>query len=132
MIVEETVKALNELHGGFMSKRAGMLRIEGYLQTSPAEPAEISAVALDDVVLVTNPAELFVEYQLDIKARFKGQKIMIAELTNGRIGYVPTRLACALGGYETIETRFNPDAGEQICEASRGVIESLIDQNVTG
>ncbi len=108
------------------------LRIEGYLQTAPSEPAEIAAVALGDVVLVTNQAELFVEYQLDIKARFKAQKIMVAELTNGRIGYVPTRLACALGGYETIETRFNPDAGEQISEASCGLIEGLIDRSIAG
>ena len=102
------------------------LRIAGYLQTAPSEPAEIAAVALDDVMLVTNQAELFVEYQLDIKARFKDHKIMVAELTNGRIGYVPTRLAYALGGYETIETRFNPDAGEHIREASCSLIERLI------
>lgn len=108
------------------------LRIAGYRATTPSEPAEIAAVALDDVMLVSNQAELFVEYQLDIKARFKTHMIMVAELTNGRIGYVPTRLACALGGYETLETRFNPDAGEQIREASCELIERLIEQSTTG
>ncbi|MFN2352571.1 MAG: hypothetical protein ABR497_11570, partial [Kiritimatiellia bacterium] len=103
------------------------LRIAGYRRMAPSEPAEIAALALGDVMLATNQAELFVEYQLEIKARFKNHKIMVAELTNGRIGYVPTRLACALGGYETIETRFNPDAGEQIRDASCGLIEKLID-----
>ncbi|MFN2352622.1 MAG: hypothetical protein ABR497_11825, partial [Kiritimatiellia bacterium] len=73
-----------------------------------------------------NPAELFVEFQLDIKNRFKDRKVIVTELTNGRIGYVPTRLACALGGYETILTRFNPGTGELIRDTSCTLIESLI------
>lgn len=101
------------------------LRLAGYRREGAAEAVELSAVALGDVCLVTNPAELFVEYQLEIKQRFPTRKVILTEQTDGRIGYVPTRLACALGGYEAIQTRFNPDAGERIRDASCELIENL-------
>ncbi len=104
------------------------LRLEGYTREAAAEEAEISALALGDVILVGNPAELFIEFQLDIKERFKGRKVIVTELTNGRIGYVPTRLACALGGYETIITRFNPGTGELIRDTSIELVKQLIKQ----
>ncbi len=102
------------------------LRIEAYMRKALAEEVEIAAFALGDVFFVINPAELFVEFQIDIKAHFKNRKVIMCELTNGRSGYVPTKLACALGGYETIVTRFNPGAGEMIRDASRELIEQLI------
>ncbi len=102
------------------------LRLEGYKREAAGEEAEISALALGDVILVGNPAELFVEFQLDIKDRFKDRKVIVTELTNGRISYVPTRLACALGGYETIITRFNPGTGELIRDVSCELVEQLV------
>ncbi len=102
------------------------LRLERYKREASTEPAEINAFCLGDVYFVTHQAELFVECQLEIKKRFEGLKVICAELTNGRIGYVPTRLACAMGGYETLEMRFNPDAGERIRDASGELIEALL------
>ena len=97
-----------------------------YKQRSSAEVVEIAAFGLGDVFFVGNPAELFVEFQLDIKERFKGRKVIVTELTNGWISYVPTRLACALGGFETILTRFNPGAGDLIRDASCELLEMLM------
>ena len=105
-------------------------RLAAFKEKSPACPVEISAFALGDVLFVTNPAELFVEYQLDIKERFKDRRVIVTELTNGRIGYVPTRLACALGGYEAIQTRFNPGAGETIRDIGCELIESLLKEPI--
>lgn len=108
------------------SALCGTLRLQKFMQASAVGEAEIAAFALGDVYFVTNQAELFVEYQLDIKERFKDRRVIVSELTNGRIGYVPTRLACALGGYETHGTRFGPGAGELIRDASCDLIERLI------
>jgi len=102
------------------------LRTADWKRTAPTETVEISAFAIGNVFFVTNPAELFVEYQLQLKEHFHGRKLIMSELTNGWSGYVPTRLACAMGGYETIQTRFDPDAGEQIFKASRELLEQLI------
>ena len=92
---------------------------------NPAESVEVAAFALGDVIFVTNPAELFVEYQLEIKER--GHKVIVTELTNGFVSYVPTRLACALGGFETILTWFDSGAGDLIRDASCEQIEKLMD-----
>ena len=61
-----------------------------------------------------------------IKERFKERKVIVTELTNGFISYVPIRLACALVGFETILTWFDPGAGDLIRDVSCEQIEGLI------
>ena len=97
-----------------------------FKEKSPAERVEVAAFALGDVFFVTNPAEYFVEFQLDIKEHFKGRKVIVCELTNGFVSYVPTRLACALGGFETILTWFNPGAGDLIRDVSCEQLDRLM------
>ncbi len=97
-------------------------------RVSPYFPVELSIIRLDDILFVTNPAELFVEFQLEIKKTFKENKIIIVELTNGWCGYVPTRLAIALGGYGTeisIAERLAPEAGEIIVNNSIELIRGI-------
>ncbi len=53
---------------------------------------------------------------------------IIAELTNGQCGYVPTRQAMALGGYETMCRNIDEEAGRIIVETSAQLINSLIDE----
>ncbi len=91
----------------------------------PEYPVEITALKLGSVIFVTNPAELFVEYQLQIKNRFRDKNIMVVELTNGWTNYIPTRQAIALGGYEVIQSRLHEYAGRMITDKSIALIESL-------
>lgn len=96
-------------------------------RAKPYFPVELSAIRLDDVVFVTNPPELFVEFQLEIKRKFKDKKIIVVELTNGYCGYVPTELAFARGGYETersLGSRLTPEAGRIIVDNSIELIRS--------
>ena len=67
---------------------------------------EIGAISMGDVAIATNPAELFVEYGLEIKQKSPFEVTMISELTNGYCGYVPTEEAFAMKGYETHRTVF--------------------------
>lgn len=101
------------------------LRLASYREAAASATLEIAAFAIGDVLLVTNPAEYFVEYQLEIKRQLHPRPVMLAELTNGRAGYIPTRLGCALGGYEAIQARFNPDAGDRIQEKSIELLKQL-------
>jgi hypothetical protein len=84
--------------------------------------AEMGAIAIDDVAISTNPAELFVEFGLEIKSRSPMATTLISELTNGYVGYVPTPEAFDQGGYEThrsiFTSRLNKGAGPAITEAS--------------
>ena len=90
---------------------------------------EIAALSLGDVAIVTSPAELFVEYGLEIKRDSPFETTLVAELTNGYCGYVPTATAFQHGGYETHRTvytsRLGVDAGDRIVEASLELLREL-------
>ncbi len=92
------------------------------------KPVEINAIRLGDVVIVTNPAELFVEYQLEIKKKFKDRKIIVAELTNGWTSYIPTRQAIALGGYEVKIRHLVDEAGSLITQNSIELIKEVFNR----
>jgi hypothetical protein len=88
----------------------------------PEVKVEVQAVQIGPAVCVSNPAEYFVEYGLQIK---KGSRFPITfpvELANGCVGYVPTEEAFGPhgGGYETRLTSYSNleiTAGRQIAEA---------------
>ncbi len=90
---------------------------------------EIAALALADVAIVTNPGELFVEFGLQIQEVSPFETTMVAELTNGYCGYIPTRQAFAHGGYETHRTvytsRLVENAGSQLVEASSKLLDQI-------
>ena len=79
------------------------------------EDVPVSAVKLGDIIFLAHPAELFCEYQLDIKKRL-GPKTVGVELTNGGICYVGTKQGFLLGGYEINAGFYTIDAGERIEE----------------
>ena len=81
----------------------------------------LSVVRVGDFALCTNPAELYVELGLAIKESSPARITMIAELTDGYCGYVPTRQAFSRGGYSTWTAPTSsliPEAGDQIVAAT--------------
>ena len=62
---------------------------------------EVGAISMSGTAISTNPAELFVEFGLEIKERSPFEVTLISELANGWCGYVPTEAAFTQGGYET-------------------------------
>jgi hypothetical protein len=68
--------------------------------------AELGAVAIGALAVSTNPAELFVEFGLDIKKRSAYDLTLVSSLSNGHCGYVPTEQAFEHGGYETHRSVF--------------------------
>lgn len=66
-------------------------------QREDADPAwatvDIRVLRVGGMAIVGIPAEYFVELQLDLRARSPLRPTFVAELTNGWVGYVPTRKA---------------------------------------
>jgi hypothetical protein len=65
--------------------------------------------------------EIFIEYALEIKRRFKDTYVI--SLANGELqGYIVTEEAAEEGGYEASNSLFPPESGKIIVEASEEVV----------
>ena len=86
-------------------------------------------ISFGETAIVTNPAELFVAYGIDIKERSPFEVTLVSELTNGYCGYVGTPKAFYEQGYEVHRTvytsRLAKDSGARITEESVKVLEDL-------
>jgi hypothetical protein len=86
------------------------------------ELVPITVWKIEDILFITTPAEMFVEYSLNIKSRFKEKyrSIIIVELANGWVGYVPTKKAFSYNsGYEVqflTSSKLCENAGDIITE----------------
>jgi hypothetical protein len=91
--------------------------------------AEIQTIKVGDLAVVGIPAELFVEFGLDIKARSPYGLTMINELCNGIVGtYICTRESYRLGGYEpriTAGNRLQEETGDMFVECALKLLGQL-------
>jgi neutral ceramidase len=98
------------------------LMLTHLIATEPEAEVEVQAVQIGPAVCITNPAEYFVAFGLDIKNRSRFPFTFPVELANGCVGYVPTEDAFGPngGGYETRLTFYSNleiTAGRQIADA---------------
>ncbi len=102
--------ALDVSDKGYANKVRNLLK---KWENASYEDVPISGVKLDDIIFLTHPAELFCEYQLDLKNKL-GSKTICVELTNGGICYVPTKQGYLLKGYEMMQGFYDYHAGQKI------------------
>jgi len=114
-----------------------------FARNHPSEiRAEINVLRIGDIVLATNPGELFVELGLDLKRRSKYEHTFVLSLTNGVAMYLPTRDAAEAVLHlpleefvdpvkyrqhygATITTDAGPAAGEMLVDATLQLIERV-------
>ncbi len=92
------------------------------------EDVEIQALRLGDGALVAAPLELFVEYQLDLKARSPLPHTGFVGYANDYQGYVPTPEAFEQGGYEPTPSGWSklcPEAGQMAIDAGLRLLATL-------
>ncbi|HZO83748.1 MAG TPA: hypothetical protein VFC26_00920, partial [Verrucomicrobiae bacterium] len=83
--------------------------LDALAKVRPEEEVEVQAIQVGPAVFVSNPAEYFVQYGLEIKQGSKFPFTFPVELANGCTGYVPTEEAFGPngGGYETRLTSYS-------------------------
>jgi hypothetical protein len=89
---------------------------------------EVQAFRIGDVALLALTGEPFVEGQLEIKLRSPAAHTLIAHMSNGYVGYIPTAAAIARGGYETETAHWSklvPEALQMIVDRSVAVLDEL-------
>ncbi len=85
----------------------------GYV--SPELPLEVQRIRLNDTLIVTVPAEIFVEYALALKTRPRAARAFLLAVSNGYApGYLYTPEAGQEGGYEVGTSMFASQAGDHL------------------
>ncbi|HYF37443.1 MAG TPA: hypothetical protein VD994_19230, partial [Prosthecobacter sp.] len=86
-----------------------ILMLDYLCQVTPNVDCEVQAIQVGPAAFVTNPAEYFVQFGLDIKKGSPFPFTFPVELANGIVGYVPTEEAFGPngGGYETRLTAYS-------------------------
>ncbi len=92
----------------------------------PKYPAEVHVVRMGDVVLCTNPFELFTEYGTQMKARSRALQTIVLQLA-GPGTYLPTKEAVGGGHYSAIvqSSRVGPEGGQALVEYTVEKINKL-------
>lgn len=107
-----------------------ILMLDYLVTKQPRVEVEVQAVQIGPAVFVSNEAEYFVEYGLQIKRESPFPFTFPVELANGCVGYVPTEEALGPhgGGYETRLTAYSnlePTAGTKIMRAGIELTKQL-------
>ncbi len=101
--------------------------IERYNKRGWYYPCNIYAASIGDIVFLSNPFELFIEYADRIRMACADKIVFDAELTHDCMGYLPTRAAVRGGGYSALmfNSVCNPDGGDVLVEESIALIKEV-------
>jgi hypothetical protein len=96
-------------------------------ESMPPGQAELHFLRIGEIVLATNPFELFLDYGLRIKARSPAAQTFIVQLANGVGLYLPTARAARGGHYgaHPAVAPVGPEGGQDLVEASLAAIQEL-------
>jgi hypothetical protein len=92
---------------------------------SKKQTTEVQAARLGNLLLLSMPAEIFVEVGWSIQQATGWRPTLVVSLANDAVGYIPTRKACAEGGYEAMSTRFAPGTDEILADAARTLAREM-------
>lgn len=95
----------------------------------PLLDVSVAMVGIGSTVFVFLPFEVFVEFGLELRAAFSNHIVKVVSLSGDYLGYLPTAIAFADGGYEPTfgTSRISQGQGEYLFqEISRQLSQKLI------
>jgi sugar phosphate isomerase/epimerase len=100
-------------------------RSDPFYETDSVHPIEFHVLRLGDVVLATNPFELYLDYATRIEARSRAVMTMLVQLCCANSGYLPTARAVKAGGYSADKFIVGPEGGQVLVEETVRRINEL-------
>lgn len=99
-------------------------------RTDPSLMVDVHAVRIGEMVIATNPFELYIDFGMQMKARSKAIQTFVVQLA-GRGTYLPTQRAVDGGDYGAIpqSNLVGPEGGRQLVNQTLALIESLWDED---
>lgn len=116
-----------EFHRRIVWQEEVMERFEKQKTTpQPMYNVEVHVLRIGNMVLCTNPFELFTDYGIQIKARSQAEQTFILQLV-GPGTYLPTKEAVNGGHYSAIvqSNRVGPEGGQILVEHTLQLINSV-------
>jgi hypothetical protein len=99
-----------------------------YSRRNALTETRVHVLRIGDAVICTNPAELFVEFGLEVRENSPARVTFTSQLTDGYIGYIPTEKAFSRGGYETWcapSSKLDVSAGSRIATATSQILREF-------
>ena len=94
----------------------------------PKMPVEVHVVRIGDMVMVTNPFELYLDYGIRIKGRSPAIQTFVIQLA-GSGSYIPTPRSVAGGAYGAVpaSTLIGPEGGQELVEKTLEMINDVFE-----
>ncbi len=96
-------------------------------KVQPKLPIEVNVLRIGDIVMATNPFELYLDYGMRIKARCPATQTFLVQLANGSYGYLPPYRSTVGGSYgaEPASTQIGPEGGQELVEKTLEMINVM-------
>jgi neutral ceramidase len=89
------------------------------------EPAEIQLIRIGNWHFVAWPGEIFIEYALQLKE--KCRNVFVITMANGELqGYIVTKEAAELGGYEASNAIFDYSSGDLLVNTTLHLLKKMM------
>ena len=106
----------------------GPVLLQDRFGKDPVDTVPVHAVRIGEVVLATQPCELYCQFGLDIKRRSPAPLTGVVSVADGYNGYCPSVAGIMGGGYSGDAfywSRLAPEAGDMIVDAASRLLRGL-------
>ncbi len=114
-------------NGGTLLRARNHLKRHAAIGPDSVISANCNFIRIGDMAIATNPFELYLEYGQRIKARCPATQTIAAQLSNDKLGYLPTQDAVSHGHYSAMPSNFRvgPQGGDLLVARSLDILNDL-------